>query len=193
MGSVRQVRAQIALAVLGVAAVAVLVGRWSMIGGLSALADYGTLALVCAAVAAGTVGVLAWRVSEVVRSRATRVGLGLGAVLVAAAVSAGTLVGWAGADPHGRYDRAYGRTGGCLAGTAYAGDDVRVALLADLPAQAATPGHPGHPGFADRMVVRPVGLPRTAELVFDHAGTGARPVPENTATEAVLRAHGCTW
>lgn len=190
--SIRYVWTQVALGFVGAGAAAVAVYRWSLIGGPGPLADYVALALPCGLIAAVLAGVVARQCAKG-RSTAVRILASAGAIVIATGFTGGVLAGWAGTDPHGRYNRAYGATGRCLDGSVYATSRATVASLPDIAERKPTPTEPGHPAVRDRMAVRPAGLPRTFELLFVHASSGDRPVPGNAQTEQTLRAHGCPW
>lgn len=175
----------------GIAGLAVVVERWSLIAGSSALSDYVVLALACAGIAAATAAAGLWMVRQKAPHRLVRFLGSCGLVGLCAALVGGMLFAWAGSDAQGRYNRAYGDTGRCLAGTSYAASNVTIVQLPDVDEKVATKTQPARPALYDRFAVRPAGMPRSTELVLDTPDSGDIPVPENTQTKNLLQQYGC--
>ncbi|MER5564386.1 hypothetical protein ABT071_38035 [Streptomyces sp. NPDC002506] len=189
----RATTAYLAVLLTAVAALAVVVARWSLIAGSPALADYCVLAVVCAVIAAGMTGAGLWLVWRKVPTRVLRLLGGCLVVGLSAPLTGSTLFGWAGSDDQGRYNRAFGAAGRCLAGTPYAAHNVTIVHLPDLPAKAATKTEPARPAIYNRFAARPADAPRGDQLVLNDPESGDLPVPEDAHAQGLLEQHGCRW
>ncbi|MFF3699232.1 hypothetical protein [Streptomyces sp. NPDC002221] len=190
----RRVASAYVIALLAaVAVLAVVIARWSLMAGVSVLADYALLAVVCAAIATAMAGAGLWVVWRKVPWRPLRVLGGCAVVGLGAALAGGMLFAWGGSDAQGRYNRAFGGPGRCLDGTPYAAFNVTIVHLPDLPEQAATKTQPARAAVYNRFAARPADLPRDAELRMRATKSGNRLLPEDKHSTDLLGQHGCHW
>ncbi len=142
--------------------------------GSHGLISYAALGVTCAALGAGVAAWGTWAAGSRMRNKLTRLSATLAIMVVAVAVLAATMGAWAYSVPNGRYDRAYGGVGQCLAKTDYASS--RVDIKVDTSGvMTASPSQSG---------------PQRPKLHFDHASKGDLS-PADGQTRQVLEEHGC--
>ncbi|MFD7919811.1 hypothetical protein ACFV3R_11365 [Streptomyces sp. NPDC059740] len=108
----------------------------------------------------------------------------LALVVLLTALSGATVRAWAYTDPAGRYARAYGGDGQCLADTAYRSDQVHISLYENAEAK---------PPQYDHMHVTPDDRTAGPTLNLQQASEGGDLQGADTQTTAFLAHHHCPW